>query len=41
MQTIVASKRGVLTTNEQGYILGEYARRQADSYLSMEVSLFY
>ena len=27
--------------NGHGYVLGEYARRQADSYLGTEVSLFY
>ena len=36
-----ARKRGVLPLNEQGYVLAEYARRQADSYLGMQVSLFY
>jgi hypothetical protein len=37
----VARKRGVLPVDAHGYIVGEYARRRADSYLSMEVSLFY
>ena len=36
-----ARKRGVLPLNEHGYVLAEYARRQADSYLGMQVSLFY
>jgi hypothetical protein len=36
-----ARKRGIVPVNEHGYVLGEYARRQGDSYLSMEVSLFY
>ena len=36
-----ARKRGVVPVNAHGYVLGEYARRQADSYLSMEISLFY
>jgi hypothetical protein len=30
-----------LPLNEQGYVLAEYARRQADRYLGMQVSLFY
>lgn len=32
-------KRGVLPFNTDGYVLGEYARRQANSYLSMYVGL--
>ncbi len=36
-----ARKRGIPPVDDQGYVLGEYARRQADSYLSMEISLFY
>jgi hypothetical protein len=36
-----AHKRGVLPVNPHGYVLAEYARRQADSYLGSEVSLFY
>jgi hypothetical protein len=38
---LAASKSGRLPLNEQGYVLGEYARRQADNYLGMEASLFY
>jgi hypothetical protein len=37
----VAKQHGVLPVNEHGYVLAEYARRQADSYLGAEVSLFY
>jgi len=36
-----ARKRGVLPVDTHGYVLAEYARRQADSYLGTEVSLFY
>jgi hypothetical protein len=36
-----ARLRGTLPVNGQGFILAEYARRQADSYLGAEVSLFY
>jgi hypothetical protein len=38
---LAARKRGVLPVDAQGYVLGEYARRRANAYLSMEVSLFY
>jgi hypothetical protein len=31
----------VLPLNTQGYVVAEYARRQADRYLGMQVSLFY
>ncbi|HMN26648.1 MAG TPA: hypothetical protein PKE45_00730 [Caldilineaceae bacterium] len=37
----VARQQGVLAVDTQGYVLAEYARRQADSYLGTEVSLFY
>jgi hypothetical protein len=37
----VAKQQDVLPVDEQGYVLAEYARRQADSYLGAEVSLFY
>jgi len=37
----VARQQGVLPQDAQGYVLAEYARRQADSYLGMQVSLFY
>jgi hypothetical protein len=37
----VARQQGRLPVDEQGYVLAEYARRQADSYLGGEVSLFY
>lgn len=36
-----ARKQGVLPMNEQGYVLGEYARREASSYLDDNLSLFY
>jgi hypothetical protein len=36
-----ARKQGILPVNAQGYVLGEYARRRANGYLSREVSLFY
>ena len=36
-----AKQQGKLPTDAQGYVLAEYARRQADSYLGAEVSLFY
>lgn len=39
--SLAAKKQGVLPLNEQGYVLAEYARRQADRYLGMQVSLFY
>jgi hypothetical protein len=40
--TIFAARKcGVLPLNDHGYVLAEYARRQADSYLGMQVSLFY
>lgn len=38
---LAARKQGIVPVNSQGYVLGEYARRRADAYLSMEVSLFY
>jgi hypothetical protein len=37
----VAKNHGRLPVDEHGFVLVEYARRQADSYLGMEVSLFY
>ena len=37
----VARRQGRLPVDAQGYVLAEYARRQADSYLGAEVSLFY
>jgi hypothetical protein len=37
----VAKNHGQLPVDEHGFVLGEYARRQADSYLGMGVSLFY
>jgi hypothetical protein len=36
-----ARQRGGLPVDRHGYVLAEYARRQADSYLGTEVSLFY
>ena len=35
-----ARSRGVLPVDARGYVLAEYARRKANGYLSMEVSLF-
>ena len=35
-----ARRRGVLPIDDRGYVLAEYARRTANGYLSMEVSLF-
>jgi hypothetical protein len=34
-----ARTRGVLPVDAQGYVLSEYARRKANGYLSLEVSL--
>jgi hypothetical protein len=36
-----ARTRGLLPVDADGYVLAEYARRQADSYLGTDVSLFY
>jgi hypothetical protein len=38
---LTARQQGILPVDTQGYVLGEYARRRANGYLSMEVSLFY
>jgi hypothetical protein len=38
---LAARKQGSLPVDAQGYVLGEYARRRANGYLSREVSLFY
>jgi hypothetical protein len=38
---LAARKQGIIPVDSQGYVLGEYARRRADAYLSMDVSLFY
>lgn len=35
-----ARSRGELPVDEHGYVLSEYARRKANGYLSMDVSLF-
>jgi hypothetical protein len=35
-----ARTRGELPVDARGYILGEYARRKANGYLSMDISLF-
>jgi hypothetical protein len=35
-----ARTRGELPVDEHGYVLAEYARRKANGYLSMDVSLF-
>ncbi len=36
-----ARKQGVLPVNEQGYVLGEYARREADGYLDDQIGMFF
>jgi hypothetical protein len=36
-----ARKQGVLPLNEQGYVLAEYARRQADAYLGDHIAMFF
>lgn len=36
-----ARKQGVLPVNERGYVLGEYARREASGYLDDNISMFY
>jgi hypothetical protein len=38
---LAARKRGSTPIDEQGYVLGEYARRQASGYLDDEISMFY
>jgi hypothetical protein len=38
---LVARQQNRLPLNEQGYVIGEYARRRANGYLTMKVSLFY
>jgi hypothetical protein len=35
-----AKTRGELPVDEHGYVLSEYARRKANGYLSMDISLF-
>lgn len=36
-----ARKQGILPVNEQGYVLGEYARRRADRYLGDHIGMFF
>lgn len=38
---LAAEKQHQLPVDQQGYVLAEYARRKANSYLGREVSLFY
>lgn len=38
---LAARKQGVIPVDEQGYVLGEYARRQASGYLDDQISMFY
>jgi hypothetical protein len=38
---LAARKEGELPVNEQGYVLGEYARRRASRYLGEQLSMFY
>jgi hypothetical protein len=36
-----ARKQGVLPVNEHGYVVGEYARREADGYLGDTIGMFF
>lgn len=36
-----ARKQGVLPLNEQGYVLGEYARKRADRYLGDQIGMYF
>ncbi|MBV7336215.1 hypothetical protein KFU94_49875 [Chloroflexi bacterium TSY] len=36
-----AKSKGVLPLNEDGYVLSEYARRRANGYLTMQISMHY
>jgi hypothetical protein len=38
---LAAQQQGVLPTDVQGYVLGEYARRQADMYLGDHIAMFF
>jgi hypothetical protein len=38
---LAARKRGGAPVDEQGYVLGEYARRRASGYLDDQISMFY
>lgn len=38
---LAAKQHGVLPVNEQGYVLGEYARKQADRYLWDHLGMYY
>jgi hypothetical protein len=38
---LAARKEGELPVDEQGYVLGEYARRRASRYLGDQLSMFY
>ncbi|MFN8486510.1 MAG: hypothetical protein U0350_02895 [Caldilineaceae bacterium] len=36
-----ARKQGILPVDERGYVLAEYARRQADSYIGNQIAMFF
>lgn len=36
-----ARKKGILPVDEDGYVLGEYARRMADRYLGDQIGMFF
>ena len=36
-----ARQQGILPINEQGYVLGEYARREAESYLGDQLGMYF
>ena len=38
---LAARHHGVLPVNEQGYVIGEYARRQAESYLGNQLGMYF
>jgi hypothetical protein len=40
-EIMAARKQGRAPVNEQGFVLGEYARRQASGYLDDQISMFY
>ena len=39
--SLAAQQQGVLPVDAQGYVLGEYARRQADMYLGDHIAMFF
>ncbi|MFN8495650.1 MAG: hypothetical protein U0350_49115 [Caldilineaceae bacterium] len=38
---VIARQQGAIPRTAQGYVLGEYARRQARTYLDTQLSMFY